>query len=93
MSGVDLRKARDLGHLRIAEEELRRQKALTVKYNAFTDMLEIEGITYAADFFRQFAKTMPLNTPLKIMSREGGVLTIAKMEPGDPDWKACSEGE
>lgn len=77
---------RDLGHLRVAQEALR--PLLQLRYNPSQDIVEIEGIKYQGDFFRQFGHAMPLNTPMKIVAREDGVMCLVQMEPGDADWKA-----
>lgn len=61
--------------------------ALEMSYDEASDILTIEGIRYAGELFRQFGKVMPLNTPLKLLSRDNGVLVVAQMEPGDPDWQ------
>jgi hypothetical protein len=60
---------------------------LNFSYDELADIMEIEGIRYSGELFRQFGRVMPLHTPLKIISRHDGVLVVAQIEPGDPDWK------
>lgn len=87
MSGTSVA-SRDLGYLRVAAETLQRT-GLAIDYDGVSDIVTIEGIRYAGELFRQFGSVMPLNTPLKIIERTDGVLAIAQMEPGDPDWGAA----
>jgi hypothetical protein len=64
-------------------------RRLNYVYDKAKDVMEIEGIRYPGEFFRQFGHKMPLDTPLKITSRDP--LTIVEIEPGDPDWLGDSE--
>ena len=63
---------------------------LKYRYNVAEDMMTIEGIRYAGDFFRQFGHRMPLNAPMKIVSRDDKTITLVQIEPGDEDWKGES---
>lgn len=58
---------------------------LNFEYDAARDVLTVEGLQFAGVFFRQF-NSVPLGAPIKILSREDGVLIVAQMEPWDRDW-------
>lgn len=59
---------------------------LQYAYDRANDLLTVEGVTYAGEVFRQLGALAPLDTPLKIMSRGDGVITLVLMEPTDPGW-------
>lgn len=59
---------------------------LRYSYNRQEDVLDVEGIRYAGEMFRMVGFGAPANTPLKILKRDDGVLTMVLMERGDPDW-------
>lgn len=67
---------------------------LKLRYNVDADVVEIEGMVFHCEMFRQFGWAMPLETPLKIVGRDEGALTVVQMEPGDPDWRGetCAAG-
>lgn len=60
---------------------------LNFSYDEVQDVITIEDIKYAGELFRQFGRVFPLHAPLKVISRDDGVLVVAQIEPGDPDWK------
>jgi hypothetical protein len=64
---------------------------LRFAYNHDQDVVTIEGVTFACDLFRDFGHRMPLEQPIKVVARDDGVLTLVKMEPGDPDWRGETE--
>lgn len=49
---------------------------LTFDYDPHMDVLTVEGIKYSGAFFRSFARDIPLNTSLRIVSRDNGVVHI-----------------
>jgi hypothetical protein len=59
---------------------------LAYSYNPDEDVMTIEGLRFGGQFFRDFARDIPLNAPLKIVSRDDGHIVIDLIEPGDPDW-------
>lgn len=58
---------------------------MTIKIvkNDKREIVEIEGIKYAYDFFSKFAREIPINTLMVITHRDDGVITVAEVEPGD----------
>lgn len=64
---------------------------LKYRYDVTKDLMTIEGLRFAGDFFRQFGHAMPLDTPMKITVREDGFITVVQIEPGDPDWQGENE--
>lgn len=51
--------------------------------NDRTEIVEIEGIKYSYDLFKKFGHEMPLDTLMVITEREGGVICVKVVEPGD----------
>lgn len=49
---------------------------LKFSYNEQDDVLEVEGIKYHGDIFRQLSGLLPPNHPFMIVGRVDGVLTI-----------------
>jgi len=57
-------------------------KELRVKQNSISNIIEIEGIKYSYEFFRNLAgigeHAFKLNEPFKIIERKDGVITVEK---------------
>jgi len=55
------------------------EKELKIKQNPINGIIEIEGIRYSYEFFRNLAGTgesaFKLNEPFKIIERKDGVIT------------------
>lgn len=51
---------------------------LSNNYDEDTDVMEIHGIEYSGEVFRQLGEFLPIDTPFKLVKREDGVLTIFK---------------
>lgn len=63
------------------EARARDASALKIVRDAANDVVIIEGIAYAGQFFRCFARDIPLDTPMKITKREDGVVTMELIVP------------
>lgn len=65
-------------------QELWTQKELKVKQNPFAGIIEIEGIKYSYEFFRNVAGigecAFNLNEPFKIIGRKDGTITVERIE-------------
>ena len=46
---------------------------LRFSYDPDDDVMTIEGTAYSGQFFRDFARDIPLDTPFKIVERNGFV--------------------
>lgn len=65
------------------DEETAREKSLrslrglklNFSYDEVTDVIEIEGVKYCGEYFRNLG-VLPLGTNVRIVSREDGVLTV-----------------
>jgi hypothetical protein len=64
---------------------------LKIAHNQAADVLEIEGIRYAGEIFRQFGGLLPVGRYFKLTAREDGVLTVFTPPPIDPELKAALE--
>jgi hypothetical protein len=46
------------------------------------DVLTVEGVKFSGQFFRDFLRDVPLDTPFKIVERRAdGVVCVEKLEP------------
>lgn len=54
-------------------------KLLQVSYNAFTDVLTVDGIGYSGGLFRAFGGPAPTGNWLRVLSRQDGVITVQSM--------------
>ena len=53
------------------------KEKLRFSYNPETDVMEIEGMRYTGSLFRSFAAGgLALETPMKIVKRDNGVITL-----------------
>ena len=52
---------------------------LQLDYDRERDIVVIEGVRYAGDFFRQLADGLPVGMPFVIVSRKDGVLAVQEL--------------
>ena len=55
---------------------------LHFEYDKFRDVMTIEDIRFGGDFYRSFVKSLPLNTPFILASRNDGILVIKRINVG-----------
>lgn len=55
---------------------------LTIDYDPLTDTAIIEGISYAGQFFRDFARDLDQGQLMRFVSRDNGVVCIERVEQG-----------
>lgn len=53
---------------------------LKIKYDMDADVVEIEGIKYAGDVFRQLGMLMPEGQLFRLVQREHGTLYIERID-------------
>lgn len=59
---------------------MKKKKALDIKHFPERDEVQIAGISYAGDLFRQFGGVMPVGSSFRLLKRENKVLTIEKID-------------
>jgi len=56
------------------------RKPINIKDDPFNGIVEIEGIKYSYELLLDFARTMPLNIPFKIVERSHGTLAMQRLD-------------
>lgn len=64
---------------------------MNINYSLQSDVVEIEGIRYAGEVFRQVGSFLPIGRYFKLMQREDGVVTIYTPPPIDPGLRIAIE--